>query len=545
MTDRYTILGKIAEGGMASVHLGRTIGSAGFSRLVAIKRLRAELATDKDFVAMLLDEARVTAQIRHTNVVDTLDFIAIDGVLSLVLEYVEGDALHAVVRQARREQESIPRPVAIGILLGILRGLDAAHNTRSEDGTPLGIVHRDISPQNVLVGIDGVPRIIDFGIAKAMGRSFATRPGEVRGKFSYMAPEQLLGHPATRQVDVYAAGVVLWELLTGERLFAAEDVRQIYAAVLRGRIPKPSSVVADVPPDLDDIVLRATAHSIGTRYLTAQEFLEDLSGQEAAPAEEIGAWVRRLSAERLAERQKLVQSSARVLEAAPIEEVLRELGQRQEHAREDGATASESSAGRGPKPAVFEPPSLRSDEIGTSMSVQTVAPTPPSKRGKVFTAAFLTLFALGLSWAGIQRDPSARTSDGTHATDDGVGTVDAFHGAATGVPSEDRLGGSEAAKGDRDIGPSESAAREDDVLDPVATERAMETTTTNGATNGDTTPNIAMTDGAASANRHGHAKPNPRTPPASTARTSSTSRPAAKDADASRKNGKPDPRSFR
>ncbi len=546
MTDRYTVLGKIAEGGMASVHLGRTIGSAGFSRLVAIKRLRAELTTDKDFVAMLLDEARVTAQIRHTNVVDTIDFIAIDGVLSLVLEYVEGDALHALVRQARHEGEPVPRPIAIGILVGILRGLDAAHNTRSEDGTPLGIVHRDISPQNVLVGVDGVPRIIDFGIAKAMGRSFATRPGEVRGKFSYMAPEQLLEHPATRQVDVYAAGVVLWELLTSQRLFAAEDVRQICAAVLRGRIPKPSSVVADVPPDLDDIVHRATAHSIGTRYLTAQEFLEDLSGQEAAPADEIGAWVRRLAAERLARRQTLVQSSARVLEAMPIEDVLRDLGRQRDREREregeDVARASAAAASvRAPMPGTFEPPSTRSEEVGTSMSVQAVAPSPRTTRGKFLTATFLTLFAVGLSWTGLRHEPSAQKSDGVGASNHGVGAIDMPHGATAGVPSEDRLGRSEDTPTGTDIGTDvrsvegdarQRDAREGDDLDPAT---LSPTTGTSPASDPTTSMNA----------RRRHAKPTPHTPSAiSTPRAPSTPRPAAKD-DATRGGAKPDPRSFR
>ncbi|MCW5833916.1 MAG: serine/threonine protein kinase, partial [Labilithrix sp.] len=193
MSARYTILGTIASGGMARVYLGRMTGSAGFSRPVAIKRLHPELAVQRDFVAMLVDEARLAAHIRHTNVVDTLDLVVSDGAFSLVLEYVEGESLSALIREARARGETVPSPIALAVLYGVLRGLEAAHEARNEEGQPLGIVHRDVSPQNILVGIDGIPRIIDFGVAKALGRILVTRPGEVRGKFSYMAPEQLLG----------------------------------------------------------------------------------------------------------------------------------------------------------------------------------------------------------------------------------------------------------------------------------------------------------------------------------------------------------------
>jgi serine/threonine protein kinase len=325
MSNRYAILGSIAKGGMAEVYLGRMVGSAGFSRLVAIKRLHGELAVQEQFVAMLLDEARLTAHIRHANVVDTLDLVASDGAFSVVMEYVEGNSLSALIKRSHDDNEPIPQPIAISIIYGMLRGLDAAHEARDEEGQPLGIVHRDVSPQNVLVGIDGVPRIIDFGVAKALGRLYATGPGEVRGKFSYMAPEQMLAHAVTRQVDVYSAGVLLWELLAGKTLFDSDDSRTVVAAVLRGDIPPPSSVNPDVPPELDAIVARATALDLGTRYLTAREFLAELEPWRTAADDEVGAWVKALCAELLAQRQRMIQQTSTVAAARPIDELMKDL----------------------------------------------------------------------------------------------------------------------------------------------------------------------------------------------------------------------------
>lgn len=353
MSARYTILGTIASGGMARVYLGRMTGSAGFSRPVAIKRLHPELAVQRDFVAMLVDEARLAAHIRHTNVVDTLDLVVSDGAFSLVLEYVEGESLSALIREARARGETVPSPIALAVLYGVLRGLEAAHEARNEEGQPLGIVHRDVSPQNILVGIDGIPRIIDFGVAKALGRILVTRPGEVRGKFSYMAPEQLLGRPVTRQVDVYAVGVLLWELLVGARLFSGDDERVVCAAVMRGVITPPSEANPSVPRELDAIVKRATARELSERYLTAREMLGALESCERAPDDEVGAWVRRLSAARLAKRHRLLQDSVSTTDRMSIDDLLRELepsparasAQTREHGTRPNAVGPESAEG--------------------------------------------------------------------------------------------------------------------------------------------------------------------------------------------------------
>ena len=216
VVGRYAVFDRIASGGMATVHFGRLLGPVGFSRTVAIKRLHPQFAKDPEFVAMFLDEARLAARIRHPNVVPTLDVVA-HARRALPRHGVRaGRVARASAPCVARNAASAcpPRASRRRSCCGALHGLHAAHEAKNERGEPLGIVHRDVSPQNVLVGVDGVARVLDFGVAKARGRMQTTREGQLKGKLAYMAPEQLRGQPATQQSDVYAAAVVLWEALT-------------------------------------------------------------------------------------------------------------------------------------------------------------------------------------------------------------------------------------------------------------------------------------------------------------------------------------------
>jgi len=192
---------------MATVHIGRLVGPAGFARIVAIKRMHAQFAADPDFVAMFLDEAWLAARIQHPNVVQTLDVVTTEGELFLVMEYVQGETLARLERSAREAGELPPARVVVGIASSMLHGLHAAHEAKDESGKALSIVHRDVSPQNVMVGVDGIARLLDFGVAKATVRLQTTREGQLKGKLAYMAPEQLAGQ-ATRASDIYSAGVV-------------------------------------------------------------------------------------------------------------------------------------------------------------------------------------------------------------------------------------------------------------------------------------------------------------------------------------------------
>src|SRR6202034_3666008 len=199
VVGRYALQQEIAAGGMASVYLGRMCGPVGFSPIVAIKSLHPQFAKDPEFVRMFLDEARLAGRIRHPNIVPVIDVHAEGDELFLVLEYVHGESPARLVRASRRVDAPLPLPLAAAILGDVLQGLHAAHEAKDERGQPLGIVHRDVSPQNVLVGADGVARVLDFGIAKAKGRLYTTQDGRVKGKLSYMAPEQLRSDPVDRK----------------------------------------------------------------------------------------------------------------------------------------------------------------------------------------------------------------------------------------------------------------------------------------------------------------------------------------------------------
>jgi serine/threonine-protein kinase len=328
IVGRYAIYGQIAAGGMAAVHLGRLLGPVGFLRTVAVKRLHPQFASDPEFVAMFLDEARLAARIRHPNVVQTLDVVAAEGELFLVMDYVQGETLSRLRTLAVQQGEAIPLRVATSVVCGALHGLHSAHEANSDRGESLGIVHRDVSPQNILVGTDGIPRLLDFGVAKAIGRAHATREGQLKGKLAYMAPEQLEGQ-ATRRTDIFAASVVLWEALTGERLFEGDDERGVVGKVLKLEIAAPSARMAakgraieatrEQLDKLDAVTLRGLARRPEDRFDTAREMslaLERCVGV-ASPAE-VGAWVERIAGPVLRKRSEHV-AEIEVDSASPVE----------------------------------------------------------------------------------------------------------------------------------------------------------------------------------------------------------------------------------
>ena len=290
VVGRYALYDEIAAGGMATVHFGRLLGPVGFSRTVAIKRLHPQFAKDPEFVSMFLDEARLAARIRPPNVVQTLDVVATQGELFLVMDYIQGESLSKLIRSVRQEGLRIPTRIITTIMTGALSGLHAAHEARNERGEPLNIVHRDISPQNILVGQDGVARVLDFGVAKAAGRIQTTREGQLKGKLAYMAPEQLQGH-SSRQIDVFAAAIVLWEALTTRRLFSGDNEGAILGKLMSAPIEPPSLYAPEAQP-FDQVVLRGLARDPSLRWATTKDFanaLERCSG--LASPNEVGEWV--------------------------------------------------------------------------------------------------------------------------------------------------------------------------------------------------------------------------------------------------------------
>jgi hypothetical protein len=303
IVGRYAIYGEIASGGMASVHFARQVGPSGFSRTVAIKRAHPHLARDPDFANMFLDEARLASRIRHSNVVSTIDVLNMPNELVLVMDYVHGESLWRLIKAAAERKERVPARIAATILIDTLHGLHAAHEARDERGEPLGIVHRDVSPHNILVGVDGITRLVDFGIAKAAGRLHTTRDSSVKGKYAYMAPEQVRGEPVSRLTDTYAATIVFWELLTGERLFVGKTEAETIHKCLVGRVQPPSLFAPELGTQLDEIVRKGLSRDPARRYQTAREMALDLESRvEAIRPSEVGAWVERIAGEALVAR---------------------------------------------------------------------------------------------------------------------------------------------------------------------------------------------------------------------------------------------------
>ena len=292
VVGRYALYNPIAAGGMATIHLGRLLGPVGFARTVAVKRLHPQYARDPEFVSMFLDEARLAARVQHPNVVATIDVVASEGELFLIMDYVRGESLSKILRAVGKKDQHVPPPIAVAIVCGFLHGLHSAHEAKNERGEPLNLVHRDVSPQNVLVGSDGVARVLDFGIAKAAGRLQVTRDGQIKGKLAYMPPEQVTGRELTQTVDVYAAAVVMWEMLTGERLFKGANETETLGRILRDPVPSPSSVLPSLPTAFDPVLAKALSREPSKRHATAKELALELERCCAiASANTVGEWV--------------------------------------------------------------------------------------------------------------------------------------------------------------------------------------------------------------------------------------------------------------
>ena len=317
VVDRYSLFRVIGAGGMASVYLGRQSGSAGFFRYVAIKRLHPQYATNPEFVAMFLDEARLASHVRDRHVVETLDVVESGSEILMVMELVQGSTLTHLLRTARTNGERLPVAVSCAIIVDLLRGLEAAHSAVGPSGEPLGVIHRDVSPHNVMIGVDGVARVLDFGVAKANGQYHSTRVGEVRGKPAYMAPEHLQTG-ATPKSDLYSAGIVLWEALTGQRLFAAETEAGLIAQVLAPRWRSPREFAPEIPAALEEVVRRALQIDPAQRFQSAKEmaFALALAVVPAAPSE-VAATVERLAKQPLAELRQTLLTLESKLGRAP------------------------------------------------------------------------------------------------------------------------------------------------------------------------------------------------------------------------------------
>jgi serine/threonine-protein kinase len=288
---------------MGTVHYGRRKGAMGFWRPVAIKRMHAQFAHEPDFVSMFIDEARICARVSHANVVPVLDVVDAAGELSIIMEYVHGLALEHVLTTHRSAGLSVPVDIAIALAIGVLHGLQAAHEARGENGEHLGIVHRDVSPQNVLVGADGLVRLLDFGVARAHGRLRQTPAGQLKGKLLYMAPEQLRAGPIDHRADLYGTAAVIWEILCGRPAFERETEQATIHAVLFDEVPTPNALRADVPEALSALVMRGLSREASARFEDAADFSAELEQVcEPASQSQVRRWLDALMGHELRRR---------------------------------------------------------------------------------------------------------------------------------------------------------------------------------------------------------------------------------------------------
>jgi serine/threonine-protein kinase len=319
---RYEILTQLASGGMASVYAARAQGVAGFERLVAIKMLHPHLAYEQEFISMFLDEARLAARIRHMHVVPTLDISDSPGDgYFLVMEYIEGNHLGSLLGQAAKRGERLPQPFVCRVLIDTLQGLAAAHRLTDEAGTPLRLVHRDVSPHNILVGTDGLARLTDFGVAKADVRMASTRAGQFKGKLSYMAPEQASSNSTDQRSDLFSVGIILWESLTGRRLFKGESNGATLNKLLNDKVLKPSELWPDLEP-FDDVVMKAVSREPDDRFQSAEEFadaIEEVAGRAGvAKTREVADIVRELDADKLQDERQRVRDAIKMLGSTDV-----------------------------------------------------------------------------------------------------------------------------------------------------------------------------------------------------------------------------------
>ena len=294
---KYLLLDRIAVGGMAEVFVAKAFGVEGFERLLAIKKILPTMGEDPEFISMFVDEARIAVQLSHANIVQILELGKHDENLYIAMEYIAGRDVRQVLERFRKKGRPMPVQVACVIIAKVCEALDYAHRKLDSRQQPLGIVHRDVSPQNVLVSYDGDVKLIDFGIAKAESRLQKTQAGILKGKFSYMSPEQVRGQSIDHRSDVFAVGVVLWELLTGEKLFTGESDFAVLEKVRQGTVPLPRQLNPNIPESLQTVVMKALKAEVPERYQWASELHDDLmrfclSGDNVYGSRQLAEWLR-------------------------------------------------------------------------------------------------------------------------------------------------------------------------------------------------------------------------------------------------------------
>ncbi|MCB9567740.1 MAG: serine/threonine protein kinase [Myxococcales bacterium] len=451
---KYELLHRLGAGGMAELFLARTIAIHGFEKLVALKRVLAEHADNQRLIEMLLGEARLAATLHHPNIVQVYDVGEDDGTFFFTMEYIQGKDLRRLIRAAHRKGTWLPLEHLINIMIHAAAGLHYAHEQKTPDGTVLGIVHRDISPSNIIVSYDGAVKIVDFGIAKATTDPENAAAGALKGKVPYMSPEQCRGEDIDRRSDVFSLGIILWELSLGKRLFTNLKGRDLVEHIARNPAPPPSQFKPDYPKDLEQIVMRALALDPAKRYATARELEMDL--------------------EEFARQRRLSISQARLAEF--MRDLFAEEIKEEEAAVKDYLTlnlptpppAAKAQPSLPPQPSVQYTQALQA--LNQSEALQAIlaplaepVPEPPAWRRYlpvvvVAAAALLIISAIFAGGGTETTAPAHRPSSGDEAAWD----ADLLENKPTSVPEPRRIvvsGSEPAAKPPREPSASEGSTK--------------------------------------------------------------------------------------
>jgi len=395
---------------MATVFLGRILGVGGFQRFVAIKRLHPHLASEQEFVEMFLDEARIAASIHHPNVVPILEVGTSDRGYYLVMEYIEGDTLARILARAATSRQRIPIPIAIRIVLDTLAGLHAAHELKDDNDRSLNLVHRDVSPQNILVGVNGTARITDFGVARAATRLSSTRSGQLKGKLAYMAPEQARGGMIDRRADVFAIATVLWEVLADKRLFKGEGEADTLNRVLFEPIPRLGEIAPDVHPTLEAVAMKSLERDPQKRYASAAVFADELEKaaraiHALATVREVAEYVQKVLGQEIAQQREVVRAWLAQSEPSRTELDARDIIV----GMQSGLASSVSSA------AISIPPNFHSSGIAPAPDLLSeIVRARRRRRGRAWGVAFTLGIVAAGAWAVTKRDELSVAIWGEH-----------------------------------------------------------------------------------------------------------------------------------
>ena len=378
---RYRVVDEIGVGGMASVHLARMDGPGGFQKWVAIKRIHPHLVEDDQFVDMFLDEARIAAGINHANVAQVFDLGKDDNTYWIAMEYLHGEPLREVMRRAEERHMRIMPDLAARICADAADGLHAAHELRGKNGQLLGLVHRDVTPHNLFLTYEGYTKVVDFGIAKVADRLSSTRAGTLKGKLAYMSPEQVRGAEVDRTTDIFALGVVLWELTTNQRLFRMDTDLDTLEKVQACVVPPPSTIIPGYPPELEACVMKALSKRKQDRFATAREFSRALqsflmrSGSFCGP-EEVGTFVRQVFADRIQKREAHLAWAAEVTSTINVDQLraLKGPGSSEELSPVDRDDQDDARPRGGSGPAMGSPSSMGGHHAPSSGARPVAAP---------------------------------------------------------------------------------------------------------------------------------------------------------------------------